>query len=115
MVTSVTSLGRSGLHDWIIQRISAVVMAAYVIFLVGFILGSESVTFEVWSALFSQTWFKIFSFISIVSLSFHAWIGVWIITTDYIKALAARMIVQVFVILSCFAFVVWGAQIIWSL
>ena len=37
MVTSVTSLGRNGLYDWLIQRVSAVVIAVYVIGMLGFL------------------------------------------------------------------------------
>ena len=36
MVTSVTNLSRSGLYDWMAQRVSAVVLAAYFIFLIGY-------------------------------------------------------------------------------
>jgi len=115
MVKSVTSLGRSGLHDWMIQRVSAVVLAAYVVYLSVFIFSTVDLQFSVWHDLFSQTAFKIFSFIAIASLCFHAWIGLWIISTDYLNSLAIRMIFQVAVILSCCAFLLWGAQILWSL
>ncbi|MET1253773.1 succinate dehydrogenase, hydrophobic membrane anchor protein [Aliikangiella maris] len=114
MVTSATSLGRSGLHDWVIQRVSAVVLAAYVIYLTGFVLSAESMSFNLWHSLFAQTWFKIFSLLAIASLCFHAWIGLWIVSTDYIKPTAIRLVFQVLVILLCFAFLIWGAQIIWS-
>jgi len=115
MVKSVTSLGRSGLHDWMIQRVSAVVLAAYVIYLSVFIFSNSNLQFSVWQELFAQTGFKIFSFIAIASLCFHAWIGLWIISTDYMNSLAIRMIFQVAVILACVVFLLWGAQILWSL
>jgi succinate dehydrogenase / fumarate reductase membrane anchor subunit len=115
MVKSVTSLGRSGLHDWMIQRVSAVILAAYIIYLSVFVFSTPHLQFSVWQALFTQTSFKIFSFLAITSLCFHAWIGLWIISTDYLKPLAIRMFFQVLVIISCFAFLLWGAQILWSL
>ena len=31
MVTSVTSFGRSGLYDWLVQRVSAVIILLYVL------------------------------------------------------------------------------------
>ena len=33
MVNSVTNFGRSGLYDWVIQRLSAVILAIYTLFL----------------------------------------------------------------------------------
>ncbi len=115
MVKSVTSFGRSGLHDWMIQRVTAVVLAAYVIYLTVFVLSTPHIQFEVWQALFAQTAFKIFSFLAIASLCFHAWVGLWIISTDYIKITSMRLVFQVLVIISCFALLLWGAQILWSL
>lgn len=114
MVASATSLGRSGLHDWLIQRVTAVVLAAYVLYLVGFVFSSGSLSFGEWQGLFSQVWFKIFSLIAIASLSFHAWVGLWVISTDYIKPTGLRMVFQSLLILSCIAFIIWGAQILWS-
>lgn len=114
MVASATSLGRSGLHDWVIQRVSAVVLAAYVIYLVGFVFSADSIAFDVWQGLFAQVWFKIFSLLAIASLCFHAWIGMWIVSTDYIKPTSIRLFVQSFVILFCISCLVWGAQILWG-
>ncbi|MCW8879311.1 MAG: succinate dehydrogenase, hydrophobic membrane anchor protein [Kangiellaceae bacterium] len=114
MVTSATSLGRSGLHDWIIQRVTAVVLAAYVIYLTGFLFSADAIEYNVWRSLFGQVWFKIFSLLAIASICFHAWIGMWIVSTDYIKPTGLRMVFQVFVILFCLACLIWGAQILWS-
>ena len=114
MVRSVTSIGRSGLHDWMIQRVSAVLLAVYAIYLGVFVFSTADLRFEVWQELFAQTGFKIFSFLAIVSICFHAWVGLWIISTDYLNNLAVRMIFQVLVIISCLALLLWGAQILWG-
>ncbi|MDH5432910.1 MAG: succinate dehydrogenase, hydrophobic membrane anchor protein [Gammaproteobacteria bacterium] len=114
MVTSATSLGRSGLHDWIIQRTTAVVLAAYIVYLGSFIFTADKIDFPVWIQLFSQLWFKIFSLLAIISLSFHAWVGLWIVFTDYVKSHAIRFVLQIIVNLSCLAFIIWGALILWS-
>ena len=41
MVTNVTSLTRSGLADFLVQRISAVVLALYTLCVFGFLLVTE--------------------------------------------------------------------------
>ena len=38
MVASITNLGRSGLYDWVIQRLTAVILAVYTLFLLGFVI-----------------------------------------------------------------------------
>ena len=40
MVASVTNLGRSGLYDWVVQRLTAVILALYTLFLLGFVIAS---------------------------------------------------------------------------
>ena len=56
MVTAVTSMGRSGLYDWLMQRISAVVLLAYFVFVGLVLLGG--VDYASWKGLYSQTWMR---------------------------------------------------------
>lgn len=120
MVTSVTNLGRSGLSDWVVQRVTAVVLAAYTIFLVGYIVCTPEVTYHNWSALFSNFWMRVFSLIALVSTVAHAWIGLWAVLTDYVtnrlmgpKATVMRAIVLFVYALVTVGFVVWGIDILW--
>ncbi|WP_404363068.1 succinate dehydrogenase, hydrophobic membrane anchor protein [Marinobacter sp.] len=113
MVRSVTNLGRSGVYDWMMQRVSAYVLALYTVFLVGFMVFTD-ITYESWMAMFSQTWFRIFSLMALVSLGAHSWVGLWTITTDYIKATAPRFLVQAGCGTVMFVYFVWGVQILWG-
>ncbi|MDV2079340.1 succinate dehydrogenase, hydrophobic membrane anchor protein [Marinobacter xestospongiae] len=114
MVSSVTNLGRSGVYDWLIQRVTAYVLALYTIFMLGFALTTD-VNYESWSALFGQTWFRIFSLLALISLGAHAWVGLWTVTTDYVKAMAPRFLIQAVCGLAMFVYIVWGVQILWGL
>ncbi len=121
MVTAVTSFGRSGLYDWLIQRVSAVIMAAYVIFLTGFILFTPEMTYEVWSELYSYMTMRIFSLLALASVAAHAWIGLWSVLTDYItgrlmgaKAMPLRLLLQVLMGLVVVIYMVWGVEILWG-
>ncbi len=122
MVTTVTSFGRSGLYDWLFQRISGVVLAAYTIYLVCFLVCHPDLTFSEWQALFSQTWMRIFSLLALLSLIVHAWIGLWSVTTDYITtrmmgslATPIRLVLQSIAGLMAFSYLVWGIQILWGI
>ncbi|OEY67396.1 succinate dehydrogenase, hydrophobic membrane anchor protein [Marinobacter sp. X15-166B] len=115
MVSSVTNLGRSGVYDWLIQRVTAYVLAVYTIFLLGFVVANPGMDYETWSGLFSQTWFRIFSLLALLSTGGHAWVGLWTVTTDYIKATAIRFLVQAACGLAMFVYLAWGVQILWGL
>ncbi|WP_111496380.1 MULTISPECIES: succinate dehydrogenase, hydrophobic membrane anchor protein [Marinobacter] len=114
MVNSVTNLGRSGVYDWLIQRVTAYVLALYTLFLLGFVLFTN-VDYASWAGLFNQTWFRIFSLLALLSIGAHAWVGLWTVTTDYIKATAPRFLAQAFCGVVMFVYVVWGVQILWGL
>ncbi|WP_299774253.1 succinate dehydrogenase, hydrophobic membrane anchor protein [uncultured Pseudoteredinibacter sp.] len=121
MVTAVTSFGRSGLYDWMIQRVSAVVMAAYTIFLAAFIVLTPELTYEVWKGLYSTLWMRVFSLITLFSIAAHAWIGLWAVLTDYLtnrlmgnKATILRVLMQMVLGLITVTYVVWGIEILWG-
>tara|TARA_B110000503_G_scaffold19879_1_gene29770 strand:+ start:108874 stop:109236 length:363 start_codon:yes stop_codon:yes gene_type:complete len=120
MVTAVTSLGRSGLYDWLMQRVSAVILLAYFLYIAAVVVGG--VDYAAWSELFSQTWMRVFSLLALVSLGVHAWVGLWAVFTDYfterlmgtagnIIRLAAEFISGIIL----FTYLVWGIQILWGL
>lgn len=114
MVSSVTSLGRSGLHDWLWQRVSAVVIAAYVLFMGGFFATHPGLVYADWLALFQNTAVKLFTLVFLVGLSAHAWIGLWTVATDYIKPVKVRFVFQSAVIIASVMYFLWGVQVIWS-
>ena len=122
MVTAVTSFGRSGLYDWFFQRVSAVVMAAYTICLLGFILTTPELNYAVWKEFFDSLARRIFSLLTLLSVVGHAWIGLWAVLTDYItprmmggKATLLRVVIQLVLGVVMIVYIVWGIEIFWGL
>jgi succinate dehydrogenase / fumarate reductase membrane anchor subunit len=113
MIDSATSLTLSGLRDWLYQRISAVILALYFIFLMAFIACHPQLTFFDWQTLFSHTGMRVFTLFALLSLVIHSWVGIWTVLTDYIKCAALRLILEVLMILALLGFLVWGLMILW--
>ena len=121
MVKNITNLSRSGLYDWMLQRVSAIILAAYTLFIGGFLLTTPDVDYQQWSDLFEQTWVRIFTLLTILSIAAHAWIGMWTVTTDYLnsralgsKSVLIRFPVQLVCFVVVFSYIVWGIQILWG-
>lgn len=114
MVTNVTSLTGNGLKDWLIQRVTAIYIAGYVIFLVGFLFYHPNLTFIQWRGLFSNKGFQIATMINLVALSLHTWIGIWTVTTDYMKCTILRVSTQMVVILWLLSQFIWALMIVWG-
>ena len=114
MVTSITSFGRSGLYDWMIQRVSAVVLAAYTVFMIGYLAFGADLTYEMWSGLFEGIAMRTFTLLALLSFAAHVWIGMWSVSTDYIKPTGIRLVFQSASGLLTFGYVAWGIQILWG-
>lgn len=119
MVTAVTSLSRSGLSDWLVQRVTAVILLAFFAFIAVKML--SGIGYTEWSALFAQTWMKVFSFLAILSLAAHAWIGMWGVFTDYLterlmgsRGNVLRIGLQLLTSVSLVVYVIWGVQVVWG-
>lgn len=113
-LTNVTSLTSNGLRDWLIQRVTSLVMLFYIVFLVGFFLAHSSLNYEQWHELFSHRAMRLFSTLFLLSLLMHAWIGMWTIITDYIKPFALRLVVQILIMIGLFLCFIWGLAIFWG-
>lgn len=119
MVTSVTSFSRTGLSDWLIQRITSVILLAYFVF-VAYQLGA-SVDYTSWKDLFEQTWVKVFTLLAALSLAAHSWIGLWSVFTDYLTERllgpvgnVLRLLCQLGASLALVVYVIWVVVIVWS-
>jgi succinate dehydrogenase / fumarate reductase membrane anchor subunit len=89
-------------------------MAIYTIGLVSYIVLNPGLSFAEWHGLFSQTWMKIATILFVLSLLFHAWIGMWTVFTDYVKPFVIRCVLNVVVQFGLAACFIWALMILWS-
>lgn len=96
MVKRVLSVNRTGFRDWLVQRISALYMAFFVLFFGIYIFANAPFSFEQWNSIFVNPLMKIATLIFIFLMLWHAWIGLWTITTDYIQCKKIRALIYLF-------------------
>lgn len=104
-----------GITDWLMQRITAVVIALYVILLLGVLLFTPGLDFVTWQALFGRTWFKLLTFAALISVFLHAWVGMRDIIMDYSRPTAIRLTLEVLVLAALLLYTGWAIQILWGL
>ncbi|HJV81532.1 MULTISPECIES: succinate dehydrogenase, hydrophobic membrane anchor protein [Oxalobacteraceae] len=103
-----------GTRDWLAQRMTAVVMALYTVILLISFLSGQNFSYEGWAGLFSHQWFKVATFVAMLSLFYHAWVGVRDVLMDYCtKSVGLRLALEVAVVLWLVGCAGWAAQIIW--
>jgi len=113
MVKVAGTFGRSGVHDYVLLRASALILLAYVLYFVGFITFSD-ITYSAWVGFFSLTLTKVFSLFALLAMLVHAWIGIWQVLTDYVKCTTLRAALQFALTSVAFIYVLFGFVILWG-
>ena len=103
-----------GLGDWLLQRLTAVVMAIYTIVALVAIVWCAPATYADWRAMFSGTFFRPFTMLFLIALLYHAWVGMRDILMDYIHATGMRLALQSAVAVVLLLYLIWSASILWS-
>lgn len=103
-----------GLRDWLAQRITAVVIAAFAVWLVvRALLIPGKLEYGNWAQLFVPVYAKVFTLVALIALLYHVWVGVRDIYMDYIKPTAIRLTLQVLTILALVSYACWTVIILW--
>lgn len=114
MVTSQATIKRDGIQDWVSIRATAAIMTLFTFYMAWFFITTESITYEVWTNLFSSIAMKVFTFATLVSIMIHVRIGLWQVLTDYIKPAGIRAVLQYVLNLIAFAYVAVGLFVLWG-
>ena len=102
-----------GLFEWIAQRITAVIMAVYTVILLGWFFAAQDFSYEGWASIFASQWMKLATFVSLLSLFYHAWVGVRDIWMDYVKSTGLRLLLLALTVVWLLACAGYAAQILW--
>lgn len=86
-----TSSARAGLTEWLIQRVTAVYLAVFLVALVIRVLVHPVGQFEDWHALFAGPWHRVAWLFGILSLLVHGWVGMRSVFLDYLSTFWLRL------------------------
>ncbi len=115
MVNRIVVGAHYGLRDWLIQRVSALVMVIYSVSLAGYLLLQNHLDYDVWTGLFANLAMRTFSLLFLLALFYHAWIGIRDIVMDYVKLASMRLVIHTLVVLALIVYTIWSVQILWGM
>jgi succinate dehydrogenase / fumarate reductase membrane anchor subunit len=104
-----------GLRDWLSQRFTALIMAIFTIVVLVQLLVGGPIDYYKWSGIFARQWMKILTFVVIVSMLWHVWVGMRDIWMDYVKSMGVRLGLQVLTIAWLVGCAGWAVQVLWRL
>ena len=104
-----------GFRDWLSQRITAVLMALFTFALLAQVIFGGPIGYDSWAGIFSRQWMKVLTFVVILSLAWHAWVGMRDVWMDYIQPVGVRLLAQVATIAWLVGCCGWAVQVLWRL
>lgn len=114
MDVNQASIKRNGIQDFISLRATGLIIAAYALCILGLIITTPNMTYDIWKEAFSGLGMKIFTMLALCCVSIHARIGMWQVATDYIKNPKQRGILAFFVSVLSFCYVAAGLFVLWG-
>ncbi|PCH55791.1 MAG: succinate dehydrogenase, hydrophobic membrane anchor protein [Legionellales bacterium] len=105
----------SGIKSWLTQRITAVILLIYTIIISWFFTMTPEVTYSLWVDFITQPWVKLATIITLTALVWHAWLGLWTVSTDYLnKCLIIRLLTQLGLLTILGTALAWGGVILYG-
>lgn len=113
MVKRIVTGARYGLRDWLVQRLTAVVMLVFTVVAAARI-SAAGPGYEGWAGVFAPDWMRAALFLFLLSVLYHAWIGVRDIYMDYVKPVSVRLTLHTLTVLALVAYAGWVFELVWS-
>lgn len=103
-----------GMRDWLGQRITAVILVVYSLYLLIAVLGVPHLSYGTWYGLFISPFMKVATLLALLSLVYHAWVGVRDVYMDYVKHTWLRLLLETGTIVLLAGYACWAVIILWS-
>ena len=122
MIDKAVRFYQSGLFDWLVQRATALLMTAYLIFILIYLVLNPDLSYQQWEALHRSAGMRVFTLLTMIAMLSHAWIGNWCVLTDYVtvrligpKANFIRNSIRFGMAILTLAYFAWAINILWRI
>ena len=101
--------------EWWMQRISAVIVAAYVALVIVLLMVYGTPNAVQWQALFANVGFKLATMLAIIATAYHGLVGTLHVWPDYVKNRAVLSVLIAYTWVAAGAVVLWAIYILFGL
>jgi len=110
----VTSSSHSGLSEWLLQRMSAIYLGLFVVFISARLILWPINDFDDWRNWLGSPMVRIAWLLAFISTLVHAWIGIRSVFLDYLKPFQLRFIVSMIFAAGLIASGIWVIDILYG-
>jgi succinate dehydrogenase / fumarate reductase membrane anchor subunit len=102
----------TGLRAWLVQRVTAVYMLLFIVFLLFHFLLAPPDSYEAWHGWMRNSRIAIATSVFFAALLLHAWVGIRDVLMDYVHPLAWRISALTLLAFSLTAIAAWVVRIL---
>ncbi len=103
---------RIGLGEWLVQRLSALYLAGFILWLLLWLGMTAPSDYVAWKAGMSGGLVRLAFALFFLGILAHVWVGLRSVFMDYLKPLWLRAVAQLFLATGLLVLVFWAAQIL---
>ena len=103
------------ISEWWLQRISAVLITAYVFLVLGLLIVKGTPDAAQWQALFANTGFKLATLLAILATAYHGLVGAMHVWPDYVKNRAVLAVLNAYTWVAAAAVALWSVYILFGM
>ncbi|PLY45384.1 succinate dehydrogenase, hydrophobic membrane anchor protein [Janthinobacterium sp. ROICE36] len=103
----------SGLRAWLVQRVSAVYMLLFLVFVLAYFLLDLPRSYLAWHTWIAHPVVSSAAFVFFAALLAHMWVGLRDVILDYVKPLAVRVGALALLALGLIGLGAWVIRILW--
>ena len=101
-----------GLRDWLLQRLTAVYLACFLVYLMVHFYRQLPVSYPQWQNWIAHPAMSVASALFILAVLLHGWVGMRDVVLDYIHSLRLRLLVLSLIALLFIGCGLWALQIL---
>ena len=103
-----------GTGDWLLQRLTAVVMVVFTVGFIACLLWHKPASYADWKEIFGGSVARLSTMFFFAALLYHAWVGMRDIVMDYVKPTGIRLALQTVIGGVLLLYLIWSASILWG-
>ena len=103
-----------GMRAWLLQRLSSVYMAVFIVTVLVWYLVTDTVSYSAWRELMGQPVVAVAVVLFFCSLLIHAWVGMRDVLIDYVPIMGLRLVILLGIAVFLVAMGIWVAFILIS-
>ncbi len=103
------------ISEWWLQRISAILITAYVFLVLGLLMVYGTPNAVQWQSLFANTGFKLATLLAVLATAYHGLVGAMHVWPDYVKNRAVLAVLNAYSWVAAAAVALWSVYILFGM